>query len=141
VNSKNFRDKSKGTEAFIAEFNRLIAKCISMPAKGPHAPLLEAFELLFALLRRIDEDPDSVVFFADEAGSWQVDVDWRAVLPAYFRCLANGTPADDFAREVDRAIADFADYERPKHLAMARRVANAKQKAALRRSSVRERRR
>ena len=81
VNSKNFMEKSEGTEAFIAEFDRLLGKCVRAAAKGPRAPVREAFELLFALLRRLDEDPDSVVFFADEAGSWQVGVDWRAVLP------------------------------------------------------------
>jgi hypothetical protein len=138
VNSKNFMDKSEGTEAFIAEFDRLVGKCVRASAKGPHAPVREAFELLFALLRRIDEDADSVVFFADEAGSWQVGVDWRAVLPAYFRCLADGAPGEDFAREVNRAITDFSDYERPKHLAAARRVANAEQKAALRSLPARE---
>jgi hypothetical protein len=75
--------------------------------------------LLLALLGRLDRDPDNVVFFADEGGSWQVGVDWRPALAAYFRCLADGTPAEHFAREVDRAIADFADYDRPKHLATA----------------------
>ncbi len=88
VNSKNFMDKSEGAEAFVAEFERLVGKCVRAAEKGPRPPVLEAFELLFALLRRIDEDPDSVLFFADEAGSWQVGVDWRAALPAYFRCLA-----------------------------------------------------
>jgi len=39
------------------------------------------------------------------------------------------------------AIIDFADYERPKHLAAARRVASAEQKAALRRLPKRDRRR
>ena len=141
VNSKNFMDKSEGTETFIAEFDRLSGKCVRAAGKGPHAPVREAFELLFALLRRIDEDADSVVFFADEAGSWQVGVDWRDVLPAYFRCLAEGTPGEDFAREVDRSISDFADYERPRHLTAARRVANAEQKAALRRLPAREARR
>jgi hypothetical protein len=140
VNSKNFMDKSKGTEAFIAEFDRLIGKCVHAAVKGPLAPVREAFELLFALLRRLDEDPDSVVFFADEAGSWQVGVDWREALPAYFRCLADGTSSEDFAREVDRAISDFSDYERPRHLTAARRAANAEQKAALRRLRARERR-
>jgi len=48
---------------------------------------------------------------------------------------------EEFAREVDRTIADFADYERPKHLAAARRVANSEQKAALRQVPGRERRR
>jgi hypothetical protein len=140
VNSKNFMDKSEGTEAFIAEFDRLVAKCIRAVEKGPWPPVREAFELLFTLLRRIDEDPDSVVFFADEAGSWQVGVDWRVTLPAYFRCLADGTSGDDFAREVHRAISDFADHERPRQLTAARRVANAEQKAALRRLPARERR-
>jgi len=125
--------KSEGTDAFIAELGRLIANCICAAAKGPRAPVRKAFDLLFALLRRIDEDPDKVVFFADEAGSWQVGVDWRAVLPAYFRCVAEGTAGEEFAREVDRAITDFADYERPTLLAAARRIANVEQKAALRR--------
>jgi hypothetical protein len=52
---------------------------------GAIATVREAFELLFALLRRLDRDPDSVVFFADEGGSWQVGVDWRPALAAYFR--------------------------------------------------------
>src|SRR6266545_4397513 len=56
-----------------------------------------------------------------------------AALAAYFRCLADGAPAEDFAREVDHAITDFADHEWPRHLSAARRVANAEQKAALRR--------
>lgn len=141
VNSKNFMEKSKGTEAFIAEFDRLAGKCVRAAGKGPRSPVREAFELLFALLRRIDEDPDSVVFFADEAGSWQVGVDWRKALPAYFRCLADGASGDDFAREVDRAIAGFAGYDRPRHLAAARRAGNAEQKAALRRLPAREKRR
>ncbi|MEW6751818.1 MAG: hypothetical protein AB1505_12700 [Candidatus Latescibacterota bacterium] len=83
MNSKNFMNKSAGTEAFIAEFDRLAGKCVRAAAKGPRAPVRQALELLLALLRRIDEDPDRVVFFADEAGSWQVGVNWREVLPAY----------------------------------------------------------
>jgi hypothetical protein len=40
-----------------------------------------------------------------------------------------------------KTITDFADYERPKHLAAARRVASAEQKAALRRLPKKDRRR
>jgi hypothetical protein len=141
VNSKNFMEKSEGTQAFIAEFDRLLGKCIREAEKGPRAPVREAFELLFGLLRCIDEDPDAVVFFADEAGSWQVGVDWRSALPAYFRCLTETASPEEFAREVDRTISDFAGYERPRHLAAARRVAGAEQKTALRRLPSRERQR
>jgi len=73
-----------------------------------------------------------VVFFADEAGAWQVGVDWRAALPAYFRCLADGTMEEEYALEVNRAITDFVDHDRPRYLAAARRIANAEQKVALR---------
>lgn len=134
-------DRSEGTEAFIAEFDRLIGECVRAAETRPPRPVREAFELLFALLRRIDEDPDSIIFFADEAGSWQAGVDWRGVLPAYFHCLADSSSGAEFAREVDRVISDFADYERPHHLTVARRVASAEQKAALRDLPAREKRR
>lgn len=138
VNSKNFMQQSKGTETFIAEFDRLQRKCIRAAEKRPQPAVREAFELLFDLLRRIDHSPDDIVFFADEGGSWQVGVDWRTALAAYFRCLAEGASGEDFAREVDRTIEDFAEHERPHHLAAARRVASAEQKAALRRLPARK---
>jgi len=141
VNSKNYMDTSEGTDAFMAEFERLIEKCIRASAKGPLSPVREAFELLFALLRRLDRDPESVVFFADEDGSWQVGVDWRAALSAYFRCLADSASAEHFARQVDRVIADFADNDRISHLATAQRVANAQQRLVLRSLPAREQRR
>jgi hypothetical protein len=131
VNSKNFREKSKGTQAFIAEFARLLRDCTRAAARAPRGPVREAFDLLFGLLRHIDECHDDVIFFADEAGSWQVGVDWRSTLPACFRCLADGASAEEYAREVDRIISTFADHDRPWHLAAAGRVANAEQRAAL----------
>jgi hypothetical protein len=109
-----------------------VGTCARASEKTPGPPLREAFELLFGLLRHIDEGHDDVVFFADEGGSWQVGVDWRAALPAYFRCLAHSASPEGFAREVGRAIKDFADHERPRHLTAARRVASAEQKTALR---------
>jgi hypothetical protein len=131
VDSKNFRERSEGTEAFIAEFDRLLRECVRVAAKVPRTPVREAFDLLFGLLRHIDECHEDVIFLADEAGSWQISVDWRSALPAYFRCLVDGASAKEYAREVDRTISRFAECERPRYLAAARRVANAEQKAAL----------
>lgn len=134
VNSKNYMAKSRGTETFIAEFDRLMKKCIRAATAKKRAPAVrESFDLLLGLLRQIDEDPDSVIFFADEAGSWQVGVDWSTALPAYFRCLADTASPDEFAREVDRAISDFASCERSKHIRAARTVANTEQLATLQR--------
>ncbi|MGH9897092.1 MAG: hypothetical protein ACREA0_34870 [bacterium] len=132
VTSKNFMEKSQGTEAFIAEFDRLLDRCVRAAEAGPRPPVRGAFDLLFGLLRHIDEGHDDVIFFADEAGSWQVGVDWRTALPAYFRCLAETASAEEYARTVNQAITDFADYERPRHLTAAGRVASPAQRAALR---------
>lgn len=132
VNSRNFMERSAGTEAFMADFERLLDRCVQAVEKGRKVGLREAFELLFGLLRHIDEGHDDVTFFADEGGSWQLGVEWRTVLPAYFQCLAEGASPEEFAREVDRTIKAFAERERPRYLTAARRVASVEQKAALR---------
>jgi hypothetical protein len=131
VNSKNCTQHSRGTDAFIAEFDRLIGRCLHASAESPRKSAREAFEILFALLRCLDEDPDSILFFADEGGAWQIPVDWEAVLPAYFTCLAEGASSDEFAREVDRAIKDFCPYRRSPLLLAAQSMANSEQQLAL----------
>jgi len=138
VNSKNCTEQSSGTDAFIGEFDRLMDKCLRAASEGPPAVAVGAFELLLALLRRIDEDPDSVVFLADEAGAWQIPVDWKTVLPVYFRLLAEGTPAEAFANTVDGAITDHCNHQRSQLLAAAQSVANAEQQAALQRWAIRD---
>jgi hypothetical protein len=132
VNYKNCTEDSKGTDAFIAELDRLLTNCVRAAQKGPRTAVREAFELLLRLLRHIDGGHDDVIFFADEGGSWKVGVDWRTALPAYFRCVAETASAEEFARTVDQAILDFADYERTDHLTAACRVASAVQQAAIR---------
>ena len=113
VNSKNFMEKSNGTEAFIAEFQRLVGQCVRAAEAEPRSAVREAFELLFKLLRHIDEGNDDIIFFADEGGSWQVGVDWRTVFPAYFRCLVETASAEEFAQVVNQVIRDFSDTRRP----------------------------
>jgi hypothetical protein len=77
VNSKNCRESSTGTRAFIAECRRLLDRSVAATTKGELAETREAFDTIAALLRHIDEGHDDVVFFADEGGSWQVEVDWK----------------------------------------------------------------
>lgn len=131
VNAKNCTEKSKGTQAFIAEFDRLVRQCIRAAKTGPRPVTRQAFELLFDMLAEIDQGNDDIIFFADEGGSWDIGVNWRAVLPAYFRCLAEAAAAVEFAQRVDKVITRFCHYERPHHLKTARRIATGAQKAAL----------
>jgi hypothetical protein len=130
VTSKNCMESSRGTDAFIAEFDRLMKLCVHTARCERSAPVREAFELLFSLLRYIDECHDDVLFFADEGGSWQVGVDWRSALPAYFRCLAETASPEEFVREVERAITDFASIHRTYLLEEARLVAGVEEKKA-----------
>jgi hypothetical protein len=131
VHYKRSLEQSKGTDTFIAEFDRLLRKCLRAVEQEQPLVVREGFELLFELLRHIDEGHDDVIFFADDGGSLDVGVNWRIVFPAYFRCLAKTASAGEFALAVDRVIKDFVEYERPHHLVTARNVASAAQQIAL----------
>lgn len=131
ADSRSFAEMSRGTDAFTAEFDRLLRRCMRAVETGPEPETRRAFEVLFGLLRHIDEAHDDVIFLADDVGASQVGVNWRIALPAYFRCLAQTTAAEEFARTVSQTIAERADYERPFYLKAAHGVANAAQQAAL----------
>ena len=125
VNSKNFMDKSTGTRAFIADCNRLLARCVAQ------APKSDAIEIILGVIRHIDECHDDVIFFADEGGSWQVGVDWEKVLPAWFTCLSRTTEPDEYARRVIEVVDEFDKHDRGMHLAAARRIGTPSQRKAL----------
>jgi len=136
VDSGNFMSKSSGTAAFIAECRRLLERCIKEERGGDPSETRHAFEIIFNLHRYIDEGHD-VVFFADEAGAWQIGVDWRRVFPAWFACLSLTTDPDEFARLALAAIGDFGGHSPERHLAAAREVATAAQRDALDRLQAR----
>jgi hypothetical protein len=131
VNSKNCMDKSAGTRSFIADFSRFLDRSVAASGNSAAADVRMSLEILFALHRYIDECNDDVVFFADEAGAWQIGVDWRTVLPAWFRCLAKTLEPADYARLVRKAIDDFEPHARVQHLAAARRAGSPTQRRAL----------
>ena len=105
VNSKNFMEKSSGTEAFIAEFERLVGQCVRTAEAELRSAVREAFEILFKLLRHIDEGNDDIIFFADEGGSWEVGVDLEHCVPRLFPVLGR----DCFCRTV-RASCGPSDH-------------------------------
>ena len=131
VNGRNYTEQSKGTDAFIADLGRIVGRCIREADIDSRAPVREAFEIVFSLLRHIDQAHCDVIFFADEGGSWCFGLPWRTALPAYFRCLAETAPADEFARNVAQAIADFAGHDHGHYMSEALRVASAVQQASL----------
>ncbi len=141
INNTGRQEQSGGTDAFIAEFDRLMRGCVgaseadNVPgvSDGSAHEVRDAFELLFALLRHIDKGNDDVLAFADDGSSLDVGVNWRVVLPAYFECLAEteASSPEKFARAVDQAIAEFAEHDRPLYLDAARTVADDAQRIAM----------
>ena len=92
----------------------------------------QCFDILFGLLDHIDEGNDDIIFFADEGGSWQVDVNWNSVLPVWFKSLAATSDPSEYARRVVEVVDNHAKHKRKIHLATARKVATPEQRKALR---------
>jgi hypothetical protein len=131
VNSKNYTEQSTGTTAWIAEYRRLLDRCVAEETKGSPAEVRAAFAILFELLDYIDECNDDVIFFADEGGSWQVGVDWKRVLPPWFRVLSATATPGEYAERIRSLLEHHYDYGRDKMLAVARKTATPEQRAAL----------
>lgn len=132
VNSRNCTTRSRGTASFIAECHRLFRLLGSDVADGQLRDAREGFELMFDLLRQIDLSERDIVFFADEAGAWQIGVQWNEVLPAWFRCVAAEEDPETFASVLTSAIEEFAGIDRCPLLIAAAAVASSEQAAALR---------
>jgi len=131
VNSKNYMDKSEGTESWIDECHRLLNLCEIHAESGDPAEECEALEIVFSLVRSLDEEPDEIIFFADEAGAWQVCVDWRKVLPVWFRCLSATTEPEEYARRVVEVVDRHDSFDRSKHFTAARKAGTPAQAKAL----------
>lgn len=133
VNSRNSSETSVGTEAWIAECERLMTACLEAEAAGGSEAaetVGDAYRLLFDLLQRIDRG-EEIVFFADEGGSWQVDLAWDRILPSYFRCRARSASPAEYAKEAVGLIDDFAGHDAKRMLGRARGAATSAQRAAL----------
>jgi hypothetical protein len=132
VNGRNSERKSAGTLAWIATHGRLLDRCLKEASKGIPAEVREAMDLLFALLDRIDEGHDDIVFFADEGGAWQVGVDWPRVLPTWFKLLAATVEPVDYAQRIVALLSNHHGSCRDRMLAVAHRIASKDQRAAVR---------
>ncbi len=131
VNSKNYREQSAGTSAWIAEYLRLLGRCVINAKENSSAEVREAMDILFGLLDHIDKGEDDVLFFADEGGSWQVGVDWPKVLPVWFKVLSATAEPQEYAKRITALLACHYDYGRDKMLEIARRTATTHQRQAL----------
>jgi hypothetical protein len=131
VNSKNYAEKSSGTLAWIADCHRLLARCVAQAKKEDPVTLFQAFEVIFSLLSQIDECTDDILFFADEGGSWEVGVDWKKVLPAWFRALSATVGPSEYVRRIATLLNRHYRRGCVEMLVEAGRVATPAQRQAL----------
>jgi hypothetical protein len=131
VNSKNYREQSAGTSAWIAAYSRHLDRCVTNAKELNPAEVREAMDILFGLLDHIDECRDDVIFFADEGGSWQVGVDWTKVLPVWFKVLSVTAGPEEYAKRITAMLSCHYSYGRDKMLAIAHRTATPEQSKAL----------
>ncbi|MBI1875842.1 MAG: hypothetical protein HYS05_18420 [Acidobacteria bacterium] len=132
VNSKNFTEKSRGTTGWIAECRRLLDRCVEQAKTADPAELCQAFGILFGLLDRIDDGREDIIFFADEAGAWQVGVDWEKVLPPWFNVLSATADPEEYGRRIVGLLKHHYAYGSARMLAVARKIATPEQRQALR---------
>ena len=131
VNSKNSTKMAGGTKGWISECRRLLDCCVKEAKTGAPAEVRAAFDIVFGLLDRLDECRDDIIFFADEAGAWQVGVDWEKVLPPWFRVLSATAEPEEYARRIVDLLKQHYEYESAKMLAVAQKIATPGQRQAL----------
>lgn len=132
INNRGRQEQSIGTDAFVAEFDRLVRRFALAPELGESAATQDSIELLLDLLRQIEDGNDDILFFADDGGSLTASINWHSLLLAYFKCLAAILPSVEFARIVVSTIDEFVRYDREHHLAAAHVVSSDAQRDALR---------
>lgn len=131
INNQGRQIQSESTDAFIADFGRLLRDFVRASDNLVDSTATVGFELLFGLLRHIDEGNDNVLFFADDDGISTIGINWRTTLPAYISSLARTSLPDEFGHTVDATIEDFAREDRPYYLTVARNAASHAQRISL----------
>ena len=106
-------------------------KRVRTPGSADPAEVCQAFDIIFGLLDRIDECRENIIFFADEAGAWQVGIDWDGVLPPWFKVLSATAAPGEYAGRVTTLLEQHYNYGRDKMLAIASKTATPEQRKVL----------
>jgi hypothetical protein len=64
-------------------------------------------------------------------GAWLVGVDWKTVLPPWFKVLSATAQADEYTRRITGLVERHCGYESDRMLVVARKIARPAQRQAL----------
>jgi hypothetical protein len=108
------QEESWGTHEFLARCRMLFERCVAEAESGDLSQVRAALDKLMELLRALDEEPDEIVQFIGEGGSWQVGIDWHHVVPAYARCVAQTANTHaEFQAALQAVIDSFVPQPAP----------------------------
>ncbi len=82
--------------------------CIAATTQGEYTEARDAFELVSDLLREVGEGRDDILSFIDDSAVWQFGIDWKIVLQAWLRCLAQTSSPLDYAHAARSGIEAFS---------------------------------
>jgi len=122
ITARSREEISRRTLCWIADVRRLLGRCAAESSSASAADACRAFEILFGLLDSLDDGTGEGIIFAEENGSWMVGVDWKRVLPEWFRVLAVTAAPDEFSRRVEAMISHHCYGEQAEMLVLARSV-------------------
>jgi hypothetical protein len=132
IAAKNWETNSRGTLCWIADFRRLLGRCAEESSSTSAADVSRAFEILFGLLDNLGDGTGGGIVFAEDGGPWMVGVDWKTVLPAWFRVLAATAAPAEFTQRAEAMICHHCHGEQAEMLVLARSVEMSLQQSAAR---------
>jgi hypothetical protein len=130
MNSKNYREIPEKTKTWFSQLGEFLTNSMALTKQGDHANAVACFDLLYELIRAM-ENGDEIVF-AEEVGSWMIPVDEKKVVAAYLKSVAAiASPEQYVATAVPLVQRDSYQSFAEDVYASAMRAANKTQKASL----------
>lgn len=130
INSKNFMDVPKETEAWFDKLSDFLREVATLDEGGDPASAVEGFRLLYDLIDRMERGEEIV--FAEELGPWMIHADEKAALKSFMHALAATTGPNAFAEIVVPLLErDETDSLTNKVYRSAIKVATADQRKSL----------
>jgi hypothetical protein len=120
--ARNRAENSRGTLSWIADFRRLLDGCVTKSNITSSRDACQAFQILFALLDRLDDETAEEILFAEECGSWMMGIEWKRVLPAWFKALAATADLTEYGGRVEAIINRHCHGQESEIMSLARSV-------------------
>jgi hypothetical protein len=118
--ARNHAENSRGTLSWITDYRRLLDGCVAESNIPSSRDTCQAFQILFALLDRLDNETAEEILFAEECGSWMVGIEWKRVLPVWFRVLAVTAEPTAYAVRVEAIVNRYCHGQEAEMMALAR---------------------